>query len=78
MCVQAVRYDLFSSAVFLPHFSMLILSVPLLGLASRSLFLSPGFCVSRSKQYDTVCWELSFISGFFSFFVVNCLGRWNQ
>ena len=68
MCVQVVRYDLFSSAVFLPYFSMLILSLPLLGLGSKSTSLSPGFCVRRPRQYDTICWELNLISGFFAFF----------
>ena len=32
--VQAVQYDLFSSGVFLPYFSMLILLLPLLALGS--------------------------------------------
>ena len=65
--VQAVPYDLFSSAVFLPYFSMLILSLPLLGLGSKSTSLSPGFCVRRPRQYDTICWMLNLISGFFVF-----------
>ena len=68
MWVQAVRYDLFSSAVFVPYFSMLILSLPLLGLGSKSNSLSPGFCICRPRQYDTICWELNLISGFFAFF----------
>ena len=68
MWVQAIRYDLFSSAVFLPYCSMLILSVSLLGLGSKSTSLSPGFCVHRPRQYDTICWELNLISGFFAFF----------
>ena len=67
MWVQAVRFDLFSSAVFLPYFSMLILSLTLLGLGSKSTSLSPGFCVHRPRQYDTICWELNLISGFFAF-----------
>ena len=68
MWVQALRYDLFSSAVFLPYFSMLILSLTLLGLGYKSTSLSPGFCVHRPRQYDTICWELNHISGFFGFF----------
>ena len=68
MWVQAVRYDLFSSAVFLPYFSMLILSLPLLGLGSISTSFSPGFCVDRPGQYNMICWELNLISGFFGFF----------
>ena len=83
MWVQAVRYDLFSSAVFLPYFSMLILSLPLLGLGSKSTSLSPGFYVRRPRQYDTISWELNFISGFFVFFWliawtdgINKGGRW--
>ena len=47
---------------------MLILSLPLLGLGSKSTSLSPGFCVHRPRQYDTICWELNLISGFFAFF----------
>ena len=58
----------FCSVVFLPYFSMLILSLPLLGLGSKSTSLSPGFCVRRPRQYDTICWELNLISGFFAFF----------
>ena len=70
MWVQAVRYHLFSSGVFLSYFSMLILSLPLLGLGSKSTSLSPGFCVRRPRQYDTICWELDLISGFFVFFLL--------
>ena len=62
--------DLFSSAVFLTYFSMLILSLPLLRLRSKSTSLSPGFCVCRPKQFDTICWELNLISGFFAFFLL--------
>ena len=40
MWLQAVRYDLFSSADFLPYFGMLILSLPLLGLGS--LYVDQG------------------------------------
>ena len=65
---QAVQYDLFSSAVSLPYFSMLILPLPLLGLGSKSTSLSPGFCVLRPRQPDAICWELNLISGFFAFF----------
>ena len=68
MWVQAVRYDLFSSGVFLPYFSMLILSLSLLGMGSTSTSLSPGFCVRRPRQYNTICWELNLISGLFVFF----------
>ena len=65
--VQGVQHDLFSSGVFLPYFSMLILLLPLLGLGSKSTSLSPGFCVRRPRQYDTICWKLNLISGFFVF-----------
>ena len=44
---------------------MLILSLPLLGLGSKSTSLSPGFCVCRPRQYHTICWKLNLISGFF-------------
>ena len=43
-----VRHDLFSFVVFLPYFSILILSLPLLGMGSKSTSL-PGFCVRRSR-----------------------------
>ena len=68
MWVQSVRYDLFFFAVFLPCFSMLILSLPLYGLLSKSSSLSPGFYVHRPMQADSICWELNLISGFFGFF----------
>ena len=64
--------------VLLLCFSILILSLPLLGLGSKSTSLSPGFCVRRPRQYDTICWELDLISGFFVFFLVDGLGGWNQ
>ena len=66
--VQVVQYNLFSAGVFLPYFSMLILSLPLLGLGSKYTSLRPGFCVHRPKQYNTTSWELSLISEFFDFF----------
>ena len=53
--------------VFLPCFCILILSLPLLGLGSKSTSLSPGFCVSRPRQYHTICWELDLFSGLFVF-----------
>ena len=39
-----------------------------IGLGSKSTSLSAGFCVRRPRQYDTICWELDLISGFFVFF----------
>ena len=36
-----------------------------MGLKSTSF--SPGFCVRRLKQHDTIGWELDLISGFFVF-----------
>ena len=47
---------------------MLILSLPLLGLGSKATSLSPAFCKRRPGQYDTICWELNLISGFFALF----------
>ena len=35
---------------------------------NKSTSLSPGFCVLRLRQYDTICWELNLISGFLAFF----------
>ena len=49
-----------------------------LRVGSKSTSLSPGFCVCRPRQYDTICWELNLISGFLAFFLVNRLGGWNQ
>ena len=68
MGVQTLRYDFFSSAVFLPYFRILIFSLPFLRLGSKSTSLSPRFCVCRSRQYNTICWELNLISRFFDFF----------
>ena len=47
---------------------MLILSLPLLGLGSKSTSLWPGLYVGRPCQYNMICWELDPISGFFVFF----------
>ena len=67
---ESTLYDTtwFFFAVFLPCFSMLILSLPLYGLLSKSSSLSPGFYVHRPMQADSICWELNLISGFFGFF----------
>ena len=54
--LQDVRYDVFSSVVFLPYFSILTLSLPLLGLGSKSTSLGSGFCVRSSRQYDRIFW----------------------
>ena len=61
--------------VFLPCFFMLMLSLPLLMLGSNSTFLSPGFCVSRPRQYDMICWKFDLIFRFFVFFLVDCFGQ---
>ena len=53
--------------MFLPCFYMLILSLLLLGLGSKSTLLSPVFCVCRPGQYSVICWKLDHISGFFVF-----------
>ena len=64
MSVQVVRFFY----VLWPYFSMLILSLPLLGLGSKSTALTPVFCVRRPVQYDTVAveshfWVVCFFSG---------------
>ena len=46
-------------------YSLVILSLPLLGVGSKSTSLSPAFCVRRPKQYDMICWDFFFFSGFF-------------
>ena len=47
---------------FLFCLSLVILSLPLLGLGSKSTSLSPGFCVRRPSQYNTICWEFGLFS----------------
>ena len=57
---------------------MLIFSLPLLGLHSKSTSLSPGFCVRRPRQFDMIGWNFGLISGFFVFPRLIVLGKWNQ
>ena len=64
-----------SVSFFLLGLNLLILSLPLLGLGSKSTSLSPGFCVRRPRQYNTICWELDLFSRFFCFFLDDLLGR---
>ena len=47
---------------------MLILTIPLVGLCSKSTCLSPWFSICSPRQYGTICWQLNLISGFFAFF----------
>ena len=70
--VQAVQYLFFLLGSFFlisaclcsfPYF----LSLPVLGLGSKSFSLSPEFCVQRPSKYDKICWELNPIFGFFAF-----------
>ena len=49
-------------------FQHVVLSLPLLGLGSKSTSLSRGFCVCRSRQYNLIGRELNLTSGFFAFF----------
>ena len=70
-------YDLFSSWVLLPFFSMLIFSLPPLELDVKCTFLNSGFCVCRPRQFDTICWELIFV-WILCLFLGGCLGRLNQ
>ena len=42
---------------FLLGLSWLVLSLPLLGLCSKSTSFSPRFFVYRPRQYDAICWE---------------------
>ena len=53
--------------VFLPFFCMLILSLPVLGLGSKSTSLSPEFYACRSRQYNSMCWKLNLISRLYDF-----------
>ena len=57
---------------------MLILSLPLFGLGSKSTSLGPGFCLCRPRQYDLISWKFDVISVFFVFSWLIVLGGWNQ
>ena len=57
--------------------NMLILSLPLLGLYSKSTFLSAGYCVYRLRQYSMICWEFDLFFRIFCF-LIDCLGGQNQ
>ena len=64
--VQGVQYNLFSSGVFLPYLSMLILLLPLLGLGSKSTSFSPGFCdIGQGSTIRFVGSWISFLRSFF-------------
>ena len=75
---QVVWYNLFSVVFFVLGCSLLILSLPLLKLGSKSTCLCSGFCVRRPRQYSVISWEFDIFWGFFCFFLVHCLGRWSQ
>ena len=62
--VQAVQYDLFSAVFFLLGLSLLVLSLLLLGVGSKSTSLSPGFCVHRPREYHTIFGSLIFFKDF--------------
>ena len=64
--------------LFLPGFCMFILSLPLLGLGSKSTCLSAGFYVRRPRQYDMVCWKFDLISVFFGFSWLIVLSGWKS
>ena len=77
--VQVVRYDSFSVVFFLFGFSLLILSLSLLGLGTKSTSISPGLCVRRPRQYKTICLEFGiFFFRIFCLFLVDCWGGWSQ
>ena len=78
MRVHTLQYDLFSVLFLLLSLSLLILSLPLLGLGSKSTSLSPGFCYVGQSNTVQFVGSLIFFQDFFCFFLVNCLGRWNQ
>ena len=54
---------------------MLMLSLPLLGLGSKSTSLSLEFCVHRPRQYGTICLEVGFDFCILCFFLVDCFGQ---
>ena len=64
---------IFFSTVLFPCFSMLILSLSIKGMGSASASFSPGFCVSRARQQDTIFREQNLISWFFTFFLLSVL-----
>ena len=72
MWLRAVRCDLFCFAVFLPYFSMLILSLPLSGLGSKSTSVSPAFCVDL-LEVESHLWVLCFI--FWVFFWADGINK---
>ena len=51
-----------------PCFSLPILSLPLLGLGSKSISFSP-----RPRQYNTICWKLDLIGWMESRHMVGAL-----
>ena len=51
--------------IWLVFCCLIIVSPPLLGLGFKSIYLSPGFCLCRPRQYNSICWELHLFSGFF-------------
>ena len=57
---------------FLLGYSLLILSLPLLGLGSRATSVSPGFC--DMIQFLGV----RYFFKIFCFFLFDCFGRWCQ
>ena len=68
--------QLFSVVFLLLGLSLLILPVLPLGLNFKSTSFSPVFCVGRTRQYNTICWELTFFH--FFCFLDDCLGGWSQ
>ena len=72
MLVQAVQHELLSFGCFF-LVNMLILSLPLLGLGSKSTSFSSGLCVCRPRQYNTICWKLDLIGWMKSRHVVGVL-----
>ena len=67
ICESRLYDTCFFLGSFFLYFSMLIMSLPLLGLGSKSTSLSPWFCVYRPRQCNSICWELNLISGFFPY-----------
>ena len=63
---------------------MLILLLPLLGLSSMSVSLSPWLCLPRPRECDMICWKVDLISRFFTFFLLVVwvdgmwLGSWRK
>ena len=79
ICDESRLYNATCFLLAVSCFCMFILSLPLLGLGSKSTCLSPGFCVCRPRKFKTICLKLDLISRFFVFsWLIVCADRIND